>query len=153
MWRSIQTGRYSRTVLSKRARERRDLIVEQIHQRLGGRPEPMAGSVAVQMTVTPRDKRTPDVDAHIKHLLDCLAHAGIYEDDRQVTAVYVERMPTPQHPGSVTVEVWPIHDDPPPADEAGQTELAFDVVDDAAIAVSTPRGRPPGPVVEEEAPW
>lgn len=108
MWRSIQTGSYSRTVLSKRARERRDLIVAAIHRQLGGPPEPMTGSVAVQMTVVPRDRRIPDVDAHVKHCLDCLAHAGIYADDRQVAALYVERMPTPQHPGSVTVEVWPI---------------------------------------------
>lgn len=109
MWRSVKNGRYSRTVLSKRARERRDLIVEEIHRRLGGPPQPMAGSVAVQMAVVPRDSRLPDVDAHIKHLLDCLAYAGVYEDDRQVSAVYVERLP-PRHPGTVTVEVWPVED-------------------------------------------
>lgn len=94
-----------RTVLSKRARERGDLIVATIHDLLGGAPEPMTGPVLLWYELHPRDKRTPDIDAHCKHLLDCLERAGVYEDDRQVESIQIQRMP-PCHPGFLTVEVW-----------------------------------------------
>lgn len=94
----------SKQVLSKQARMRRDLVVAAIWKQLGGRPQPMTGDVQVSYTVTPRDRRTPDCDAHAKQLLDCLAHAGVIANDRQVVHIAVERLP-PQHPGHLDVQI------------------------------------------------
>jgi Holliday junction resolvase RusA-like endonuclease len=68
----------------------------------------MTGPVAVQVMVTPRDRRTPDCDAMSKHLLDCLAHASVYANDKQVERLTMERAPQPKHPGSMVVEIWEI---------------------------------------------
>ena len=95
-------------VLTKRARQRRDLLVAAIRQQLGGLPEPITGNVQITYTVTPRDRRTPDVDAYEKHLLDCLAHAGVYADDKQVVQISKERLPTPQSPGHIDVQIWEV---------------------------------------------
>ncbi len=95
-------------VLTKRARERRRVIVATIWDRLGGRPVAMLGDVQVSYTITPRDRRTPDVDAYEKHLLDCLQHAGVYGNDKQVVMVTKERLPTPVMPGHIDVQIWEV---------------------------------------------
>ena len=95
-------------VLSKRARERRKLLVATILDRLGGTPVALRGPVQVTYTITPRDRRVADVDAYEKHLLDCLQHAGVIENDRQVVQVSKERLPTPQSPGHIDVQIWEI---------------------------------------------
>jgi len=99
-------ARYCRQVLSREARIRRDALVAEIWKQLGGRPEPITGQVQVQYLIVPASKRTPDVDAYEKHLLDSLTHAGIWRDDRQVVAVHKERAQTPAMPGRVEVEIW-----------------------------------------------
>ncbi len=91
-------------ILSKRARDRRKLFVAAVHEQLGGAPVPMTGSVQITYTVTPRDKRIPDADAHAKHLLDCLQHAGVYLNDQQVVHINVERL-QPKFPGSIDVQI------------------------------------------------
>lgn len=91
-------------VLTKRARDRRKLMVAAIHEKLGGRPTPMRGYVQVSYTITPRDGRTPDVDAYEKHLLDCLAHAGVFFNDRQVLQVSKERLEK-KFPGHIDVQI------------------------------------------------
>ena len=95
----------ARPVLSKRARIKRDELVACIWKQLGGRPEAMTGPVVVQVMVYPRDRRTPDADSLLKHLLDILAHAGVYLNDKQVERVTAERGPA-QFPGRMVVEVW-----------------------------------------------
>ena len=107
----LKTGKSitkAHNVLSKRARIKRDEITACIWQQLGGRPQPMTGDVSVQVMMTPRDRRTPDVDAFTKHLLDILAHAGVYANDRQVVRKVVERTPQPEFPGRMDVEIWEI---------------------------------------------
>lgn len=102
-------GRYVHMkVLSKRARDRRKMIVAAIWEVLGGKPVALTGDVQVSYTITPRDRRTPDVDAYEKHLLDCLQHAGVIANDKQVVQVSKERMPTPQSPGHLDVQVWEV---------------------------------------------
>lgn len=96
-------------VNSKRARDRKKLLVAAIQQQLGGKPEPMTKGVQVTYTVTPRDRRTPDVDAYEKHLLDCLQAAGVYANDKQVMQVSKERL-EPQFPGHIDVQVWEVSD-------------------------------------------
>lgn len=93
-------------VLSKRARIKRDEVIAAIHKQLGGRPTAILGPVTVQVMVYPRDKRTPDADAYSKHLLDILAKAGVYVNDKQVERMTFERHPVPEFPGRMTVEVW-----------------------------------------------
>lgn len=101
-------GMFQKIVPSPRARERKKLIVAEIHRILGRGFTPMTGDVQIAYTITPRDRRTPDVDAYEKHLLDCLMAAGVYVDDKQVVQVSKERMPTAKHPGGVHVEIWEV---------------------------------------------
>lgn len=108
--RGVRFIKYSMQVLSQRARQRRDLLVAEVWKQCGGRPVPMRGRVQVSYTVTPRDKRTPDVDAYEKHLLDTLAHASVYVNDKQVVQVSKERMETPERPGRVDVTVWELNE-------------------------------------------
>ena len=100
-------GRFSKQILSKVARQKRDLLIAEVWEQLGGRPEPITGPVQVSYTVVPRDKRTPDVDAYEKHLLDCLTKAGVWNDDKQVIQVSKERI-EPKHPGFLIVEIWEV---------------------------------------------
>ncbi len=105
-----KNGGKSRTlahqVLSKRARIKRDELIYLICKHLGGRPEAMKGPVALQVMVYPRDRRTPDADAYAKHLMDILAKANVYANDKQVERMTFERHPVPEFPGRMVVEVW-----------------------------------------------
>lgn len=97
-------------VLTPEYRQKRQRLVAEVWDQIGGRPkEPMKGSVQVFMVMTPRDKRTADCDAYWKCLLDGLAMAGVYLDDKQVVHHGGERLPNPVHPGwlDVTVEELP----------------------------------------------
>ena len=94
-------------VTSRRAREKAKALIAAIHEQLGGAPEPMTGPVQVSYTIAPRDRLTPDVDAYEKHLLDCLAKAGVYANDKQVVQVSKERL-APQFPGHLDVQVWEV---------------------------------------------
>lgn len=96
----------ARPVLSKRARIKRDELIAAIWKQLGGKPDSILGPVALQVMVYPRDKRTPDADAYAKHLMDILAKAGVYVNDKQVERMTFERHPVPEFPGRMTVEVW-----------------------------------------------
>lgn len=109
LWRTVR----GRPVLSKDARVKRDLLVATIHDSLGGRPAAMAGPVAVQMTVVPRQnkgRQVPDVDAYAKHVLDCMTHAGVWLDDLQVETLTIHRL-APEGRGHIDLEVWPIGQD------------------------------------------
>jgi Holliday junction resolvase RusA-like endonuclease len=97
--------RFTKKVLSKEYRHKREQLVYEVWQQTGGRPVPMTGDVQVSYTITPRDRRMADVDAYEKALLDGLQIAGVYVDDKQVVQVSKERMPEPKHPGGITVEI------------------------------------------------
>lgn len=95
---------FSKQVLSKQARIRRDALIAAILKQLGGRPVAMTGPIQVSYTVSPRDRRTPDIDAFEKQLLDCLALAGVYANDKQVAHVAKERL-SPEFPGFIDVQI------------------------------------------------
>ena len=97
--------RFTKKVLSKEYREKRQHLVHEVWQQTGGKPQPMTGSVAVHYTITPRDRRTADVDAYEKTLLDGLQMAGVYLNDNQVVHVTKERLPNPEHPGHIDVTI------------------------------------------------
>lgn len=94
---------------SKEYRQKQERLVAEVWKALGGRPQAILGHVQVFLTITPRDKRTADVDAYWKALLDGLVKANVIKDDKQVVHHGGERLPNPQHPGwlDVTVEELP----------------------------------------------
>ena len=91
--------------LSKEYRDKQQRLVAEVWKQLGGRPVAITGNVQVFMTMTPRDKRTADVDAYSKAILDGLAKANVFLDDKQVVRHDCERMPNPQHPGFIDVTI------------------------------------------------
>ena len=86
-------------VLTKRARIRRDIVVADLLRQMGGKPLRLAGAVTISFSVTPRDRRTPDWDAYTKQLCDCLEHAGVVLNDKQICMGTGERLPVACHPG------------------------------------------------------
>ena len=71
--------------------------------------KPLAGQVAMTVTLVPGDRRRRDIDNVLKPLLDALTHAGAWLDDSQVARLVVERrVPNQADAGCVvTVEGWP----------------------------------------------
>ena len=94
---------------SKEYRQKQERLVAEVWKQLGGRPQAILGHVQVFLTITPRDKRTADVDSYWKALLDGLVKANVIKDDKQVVHHAGERMPNPAHPGflDVTIEEIP----------------------------------------------
>jgi len=62
------------------------------------------GRLALVVRVFPPDHRQRDLDNVLKALLDALAHSGVYDDDGQIDALVVLRMP-PCKGGKVEVQV------------------------------------------------
>jgi Holliday junction resolvase RusA-like endonuclease len=91
--------------LSKEYRQKQMRLVAEVWKALGGRPEAIPGPVQVFMVMTPRDKRTADCDAYFKAVLDGLVKANVLKDDKQVVQCSNERLPNPQHPGFIDLEV------------------------------------------------
>jgi Holliday junction resolvase RusA-like endonuclease len=91
--------------LSKEYRNKQERLVAEVWKALGGRPEAILGPVQVFMVMTPRDKRTADCDAYFKAVLDGLVKANVLRDDKQVVQCSNERLPNPQHPGFIDLEV------------------------------------------------
>lgn len=95
--------------LTPEYRSKQQRLVAEVWKQLGGKPaQPMTGPVQVFMTMTPRDKRTADVDAYSKSVLDGLTKAGVWLDDKQVVRHDCERLPNPQHPGFIEVTIQEI---------------------------------------------
>jgi len=97
--------RFAKKVLTTEYRKKRQQLVDEVWQQTKGKPVAMTGDVQVTYTITPRDKRTADVDAYEKALLDGLQMAGVYLNDKQVVQVSKERMPVAEHPGRIDVTV------------------------------------------------
>lgn len=93
--------------LSKECREKRKRMVAEIHQQLGGKPEPMTRDCQMTFIIYPATKKLPDLDAYTKELLDGLAQAGVVANDRQVIQISKERL-TPDYPGRIELELWEI---------------------------------------------
>lgn len=74
-----------RMVLSKAAQAYRKAVAAAILEHWGySRPEPIAGGVALRLTVHPPDRRRRDLDNLLKALLDAIVKAGVIADDSQV---------------------------------------------------------------------
>lgn len=64
---------------------------------------PYSGDVALEIVFRTADRRRWDLDNRVKALQDCLAMAGVIEDDRQIQRLLVERQAGPKTATVVTV--------------------------------------------------
>ena len=65
--------------------------------------KPYNGDVALEIVFRTADRRKWDIDNRVKALQDCLAMAGVIEDDRQIQRLHVERQLWTQTATIVTV--------------------------------------------------
>ena len=65
--------------------------------------KPYSGDVALEVLFQTADRRRWDLDNRVKALQDCLAMAGVIEDDRQIQRLLVERQAGPKTATVVTV--------------------------------------------------
>ena len=66
--------------------------------------KPYSGDVALEILFKTADRRRWDLDNRVKALQDCLAMAGVIEDDRQIQCLHVERQAAAQT--ATVVVVW-----------------------------------------------
>ena len=90
--------------ISKEGRANRKLIVASTLDQLGGKPEPLAGDLAVNVRIHPPDRRRRDIDNIFKGLLDSLTHAGVWEDDSQIKHLEADMLEIVKK-GQVIVEI------------------------------------------------
>lgn len=95
----------TKSVLSSRARTCKQALVSEMLRQLGGRPPRLDRECSVTISVTPRDRRTPDADAYLKQTCDALQAAGVITNDKLIVQIVTERMPSPERPGWMNVTV------------------------------------------------
>lgn len=93
IWRSVRIGGASRVLLSKEGREYREAV-----KRAVGACQPIKGNVEVQIKAHKPDNRRRDIDNLLKASLDALTKAGVWEDDSQLDALAIRRMPATKSP-------------------------------------------------------
>jgi crossover junction endodeoxyribonuclease RusA len=65
---------------------------------------PLTGALAVEIVVSPPDRRVRDIDNVQKPLLDALQHGGAYADDGQIVRLSIEKA-EPVAGGKTTVRI------------------------------------------------
>lgn len=111
-WRTYQTQigaaiRYAITPRGKEFRRRviQDCMLAKTQSRSEGARLPLKGSLSVVAFVYPPDRRKRDLDNILKPLLDSLEHAGIIENDSDITTLMVKRCKRTAKNGKVYVTV------------------------------------------------
>lgn len=72
---------------------------------VGPEPPRCKGVISILAVVTYPDRRRRDIDNFLKSTLDCLAYAGVYEDDSQIEEIHLKKAAMIQKPGSLFIEV------------------------------------------------
>lgn len=84
----------NRVLVSKAGRTYRKAVAGVLAERRAERKcyhSSLTGELEVSIIVYPPDKRRRDLDNICKALLDAMEHAGIYENDNQISRLIVER--------------------------------------------------------------
>jgi crossover junction endodeoxyribonuclease RusA len=84
-WRRVGT----RTLISRGGRAFRESVCAILTAR---KVRPLAGPLAVEVTVHPPDRRRRDIDNVAKALLDALQQGGAYHDDSQIVRLAIEKV-------------------------------------------------------------
>lgn len=92
-WRHLPNR--SKPVLSSDAKAYRRVVKKMIMSDIAGKPwaknYPLTKRLFLLAQFVFQDKRIRDLDNYQKQLLDAIKHAGIYNDDSQIDAIYAYR--------------------------------------------------------------
>ncbi|MEK6650420.1 MAG: RusA family crossover junction endodeoxyribonuclease, partial [Bacteroidota bacterium] len=80
------------------------------------RPPHLTGWLTACVHLESHEKRKRDTGNSEKFLLDCLAHAGIIDDDYQIRRIEMEFAPTPYDTTRVCLALYPYEPRPWPLD-------------------------------------
>jgi crossover junction endodeoxyribonuclease RusA len=102
-WRHPTRGPLAgRHLISKQGRQYRAAVCE-----IAAGIFPLGGILAVQVDLTPPDRRKRDVDNPLKSLFDALTHAGVWSDDSQIKRLVVNMHDPKPGGGQVEVTIGP----------------------------------------------
>lgn len=65
----------------------------------------LSGLIFMRVLISPPDHRRRDIDNVLKALLDALEHAGVYEDDSQISELTIKRLAPSPPDGEAFVEL------------------------------------------------
>jgi len=85
-WRNTRKG----VLISASGRCFRSNALAAVMEQLKRRPQPITVNVEVSVLLLPPDKRQRDLDNYLKALFDCLTHAGVWCDDKQIKRFTIE---------------------------------------------------------------
>ena len=106
-WRHVPWGKGVRSLISRQGRQYRERVQGEA-LRQGGQAR-IQGAIRVEIHAYPPDRRRRDLDNLLKAALDAMGHAGVYEDDSQITALSVTRERV-EKPGRLRVVVTSMED-------------------------------------------
>lgn len=98
--RAIMRGRYPRQIISREGRA----FQSACYALLQKAPRLAEGRYAVELKLTPPDRRRRDLDNRVKPVLDALVKAKIVEDDSLFDCVTITRGEI-RRPGGITVRI------------------------------------------------
>ena len=89
-----------RKILSKNGKQFKSDCRAWVHRL----PDPIKGSIKVEIQVCMPDKRKRDLDNLLKPILDVLGNYGVYEDDSQISELSIKKIDDGQR-GIVQVNI------------------------------------------------